>query len=98
MWFTLFPPVSPSIIASTSGPLVLQGSSVLVAMMSRLPAFLFRGSDPGPHMPSVGVAPLLVWQGTVELRPFLAWGWMSDRPRGPRTPELQIGVSLLSPL
>jgi hypothetical protein len=61
-------------------------------------AFLLRGSDPGPHMPSVGVAPLLVWQGTVELRPFLAWGWMADRPRGPRTPELQIGVSLLSPL
>lgn len=59
---------------------------------------LFDGGRSGPPMPSVGVAPEILWQGAIELRPFLSWGWMSDVPGGARTPELQVGISLLGPL
>jgi hypothetical protein len=31
--------------------------------------WLFRGNDPGPPLPSVGVAPYVLWQGAAELRP-----------------------------
>ncbi len=61
-------------------------------------SWLFDGDDPGPFLPSVGVAPLLLWQGAIELRPWLAWGWMADTPGADRTPETQFGISLLSPL
>ncbi len=60
--------------------------------------FLFDGDKPGPQMPSVGVAPDLLWQGAIELRPFLSWGWMSDTLGGQRTPDMQVGISLLGPL
>lgn len=61
-------------------------------------AHLFEGNKLGPHMPSVGFAPLLVWQGGVVLRPFASWGWFSDEPGGARTPDMQFGISLASPL
>jgi hypothetical protein len=60
-------------------------------------AFLFTGNDPGPHMPSVGVAPELLWQGATILRPFIAWGWTREGD-GDRMPRSQVGISLLSPL
>lgn len=58
-------------------------------------AFLFDKGRLGPHLPSVGVAPLFVWQGSIELRPFISWGWLSDVPGGQRTPRPQVGISLL---
>lgn len=61
-------------------------------------AFLFEGNKLGPHMPSVGVAPDILWQGAIELRPFLSWGWLSDTRGGERTPDLAVGISLLGPL
>lgn len=61
-------------------------------------AWLFDKNDPGPFLPSVGVAPLLLWQGAVELRPWASWGWLSDTPDSVRTPRMQFGISLLSPL
>jgi hypothetical protein len=61
-------------------------------------AFLFEGNKLGPHMPSVGICPTLLWQGGVVVRPFLAWGWFSDEPGGARTPSSQFGVSLMSPM
>lgn len=60
--------------------------------------WLFKKNDPGPFLPTVGVAPLFLWQGAIELRPFLAWGWWADTPGGERTPRTQFGISLLSPL
>lgn len=56
-------------------------------------AFLFRKNDLGPHMPSVGVSPILLWQGAIPLRPFIAWGWRSENG-GKRRPESQFGISL----
>jgi len=61
-------------------------------------AWLFEGNNPGPIMPTVGLAPTLLWQGAIQLRPFLSWGWFSDVQGGPRTPEAQFGISLFSPL
>lgn len=61
-------------------------------------AWLFEKNDAGPFMPSVGVAPELLWQGAVQLRPFISWGWLSDTPGGTRTPRPQVGISLLGPL
>jgi hypothetical protein len=60
--------------------------------------WLFKGNDPGPFLPTVGVAPLFLWQGAIELRPFLAWGWWADTQGGQRTPRTQFGISLLSAL
>lgn len=60
--------------------------------------WLFDRGDPGPFMPTVGVAPELLWQGAIPLRPFIAWGWYSDEPGGARTPRPQVGITLLSPL
>jgi len=61
-------------------------------------AWLFEGDDPGPFMPTIGVAPELLWQGAVPLRPFVAFGWLSDEPGGTRKAVPQIGITLLSPL
>lgn len=61
-------------------------------------AFLFDRGWAGPHLPSVGVAPEILWQGAIELRPFVSWGWRADRPGARRTPEAEVGISLLGPL
>lgn len=60
--------------------------------------WLFRGNDPGPILPTVGVGPSLLWQGAVEFRPFVAWGWLSDVPGGPRTAQSVFGIAIASPL
>jgi hypothetical protein len=60
--------------------------------------WLFHGADPGPPLPSLGIAPYVLWQGAVELRPFVSWGWMADVPGGVRTPQAQVGVSLTGAL
>ena len=61
-------------------------------------AHLIDGSDPGPHMPTLGVAPELLWQGATQLRPFVAFGLFSDTVGGPRDWRPQVGISLLGPL
>lgn len=60
--------------------------------------WLFDGDRLGPFMPTVGFAPEILWQGSVPLRPFVAFGWMSDEPGGVRRPTPQVGITLLSPL
>jgi hypothetical protein len=61
-------------------------------------AWLFEGNDPGPHMPTVGVAALILWQGAIELRPYLHWGWVAEEPDGPRRPYPVINIAVASPL
>lgn len=61
-------------------------------------AWAFDGDEPGPVLPTVGVAPYLVYQGTTRLRPYVSWGWMADEPGGVRTGELQVGLALVEPL
>lgn len=61
-------------------------------------AFLFEGDDAGPHMPTVGASAQIVWQGVVQLRPFVSVGWLSDMPGGPRQPTPFFGISVLDPL
>lgn len=61
-------------------------------------AWLYRGNDPGPPMPTVGLGPLLLWQKGSQLRPFVAWGWWSDDVGGARRPVAQFGLSVNDPL
>ncbi|MCB9664094.1 MAG: hypothetical protein H6732_08260 [Alphaproteobacteria bacterium] len=61
-------------------------------------AFLFEGDDLGPHMPTLGASVQLVWQGVVQLRPFVSLGWLSDTPGGPRHATPFFGVSVVDPL
>lgn len=61
-------------------------------------AWLFDGDDPGPFMPTVGVSPQVLWQGAVQLRPFVSIGWLADAPGLERTPEAVFGISILDPL
>ena len=60
--------------------------------------WLFEGNDPGPHLPSIGFGPQILFQKALILRPFLAWGWRSDSPGDTRYPKLQFGISLVDPL
>jgi hypothetical protein len=60
--------------------------------------FLFDGFDPGPHLPTIGGGPMVLWQGAIQLRPFVAWGWTSETPGGPRAPTVQYSVSFVDPL
>lgn len=60
--------------------------------------FLFEGIRPGPHLPTVGAGPLLVWQSALQFRPFVAWGWRSDDADDPRRPVPQFGISFQDPL
>lgn len=61
-------------------------------------AVLFDRRRPGPHLPSLGFGPELLWQGALQLRPFVAWGWRSDEPGLQRRPRPQFGISFLDPL
>lgn len=56
--------------------------------------FVFAGSDPGPHLPTVGFGLDLVFQGSIYLRPFLAWGWVSPEPNAPRKGTPLFGLSV----
>lgn len=60
--------------------------------------FLYRGWDPGPHLPSLGGGPMFVWQHALQFRPFVAFGWRADAPGGPRHASPQFGVSFQDPL
>lgn len=60
-------------------------------------AFLFAGTDPGPHMPTVGTGFDLVWQGATVVRPYAAWGWRTE-PGRKRHAVPQFGLALKSPL
>ena len=60
--------------------------------------FLWDAQNPGPHLPSVGVAPVVLFQHAIILRPFLSWGWRADEPGDPRRAIPQFGLSLLDPL
>ncbi len=57
-------------------------------------AWLFEKGRPGPHMPTLGVGAILLWQDATILRPFVAWGWRADDPDGLRRPMAQFGLSL----
>jgi len=62
-------------------------------------AFLFQGWDPGPHLPSVGIAPEGVFWRGAQLRPFIAWGWRREEHADDRRVALpQIGISFVDPL
>ncbi|MBW2254272.1 MAG: hypothetical protein JRI25_06700 [Deltaproteobacteria bacterium] len=61
-------------------------------------AWLFDGFDPGPHLPTLGVGGVVVWQGATMLRPFVAWGWRADEPGGPRHAAPQFGLAMQDPL
>lgn len=62
--------------------------------------WLFSENDPGPIMPSVGFAPILLFQQALFLRPFVSLGWFyQDAPGvGPRKAQTNLGISLLMPL
>jgi hypothetical protein len=62
-------------------------------------AFLFREWDPGPHMPSVGIAPQGVFWRGAQLRPFIAWGWRREEHGEDKRVALpQVGISFVDPL
>ncbi|MCO4745305.1 MAG: hypothetical protein KC912_11000 [Proteobacteria bacterium] len=56
------------------------------------------GRGLGPHMPTIGGGPVLLWQGGTVLRPFSAWGWRAEAPGSKRIPVMQFGVALTDPL
>lgn len=55
-------------------------------------------NDLGPILPTIGVAPQVLFQGAIQLRPYIAWGWRADDPTGKRRPVPQYGISFLDPL
>ncbi|MCB9683283.1 MAG: hypothetical protein H6733_17590 [Alphaproteobacteria bacterium] len=61
-------------------------------------AFVFDKGRAGPHLPTVGVGPVLLWQGAVTLRPWIGWGWLRDGTGEPRHPQSQVGLALSGPL
>ena len=52
----------------------------------------------GPILPTVGVAPQVLFQGAIQMRPYVAWGWRAEDPTGERRPVPQYGISFLDPL
>ncbi len=70
----------------------------LLASLYAEEGFLFDGTSPGPHLPTVGGGPMVLWQGAIQLRPFVAWGWTSERPGDRRSPSIQYSVSFVDPL
>ncbi len=61
--------------------------------------WLFDDGDIGPWLPTVGVSPQIMWQGALQLRPFLALGWFWDGPEDTtRRAITQFGLSLKGPL
>ena len=61
-------------------------------------AWLWDDNTPGPHLPTVGVAPFILFQQAIILRPYLAWGWRADSMTDPRTPRPQFGLVLTDAL
>lgn len=60
--------------------------------------WLANGTDFGPPLPTVGFAPEVLFQGAIQCRPFLAWGWRQAPGEDARRPSYQFGVSFLDPL
>lgn len=60
--------------------------------------WLFKGGDIGPVLPTIGGGPEILFRGAIQARPFIAVGWQTDVPGGPRHPSLQYGISFLDPL
>lgn len=60
--------------------------------------YLFDGWDPGPLLPTIGINGSVLWQKTVQLRPFAAWGWRTVEPGAPRLPAMQFGISVMDAL
>lgn len=61
-------------------------------------AWLWDDNMPGPHLPSVGFAPFILFQHAIILRPYLAWGWRADSVTDRRTPRPQFGLVLTDAL
>lgn len=60
--------------------------------------WLFDRGDAGAPLPTLGVGPQVLFQGAIQCRPYVAWGWRSDGPGGDRHPVPQYGISFLDPL
>lgn len=56
--------------------------------------FLMNGVGLGPHMPTIGGGPILLWQGGTLLRPYVALGWRTASFGGDRYPDAQFGLAL----
>ncbi|MGC6491908.1 MAG: hypothetical protein ACON5B_03635 [Myxococcota bacterium] len=93
LWATLVE-VRPKIFDTQVGRTKLEGHLSLFAEA----AWLFEGNDPGPALPSLGLGPELLYQGAVQVRPFLSFGWMRDDPGDIRKPTPQFNLSLMGPL
>lgn len=60
--------------------------------------WLTREGEAGPILPTIGIGPQVLFQGAIQCRPFVAWGWRADTPDDPRRPVAQYGISFLDPL
>ncbi|MCB9672050.1 MAG: hypothetical protein H6736_13490 [Alphaproteobacteria bacterium] len=60
--------------------------------------WLTQGWDAGPPLPTVGFAPEVLFQGAIQCRPFLAWGWRREPGAVRREPVSQFGISFVDPL
>lgn len=60
--------------------------------------WLFRGGHAGPPLPTVGFAPQVLFQGAIQCRPFVAWGWRRNGEDAERRAVPQFGISFLDPL
>ena len=60
--------------------------------------YLFDRFDPGPPLPTVGLSIPILWQQTVQVRPFAALGWRRAPLEAARAPSPQFGVSVLDAL
>lgn len=60
--------------------------------------WLMQGGTIGPPLPTVGIGPQILFQGAIQCRPFLAWGWRSEPGDDARRPVSQFGISFLDPL
>lgn len=86
--------VRPRLFHIQAGWFDLMGTLSLFAEQ----AWLFDQWDPGPPLPSVGVGANALWQGAIQVRPYVAWGWRADEPGGERFPVMQYGFSFMDPL
>lgn len=61
-------------------------------------AWLTERGEAGPILPTIGVGPQVVFQGAIQCRPYVTWGWRAEEPGDPRRPVAQYGISFLDPL